>query len=62
MSNQIEIKFNSKEIELLIMLAGAFLLDKSNCKTFEFKLEEKIALNNKLRFLKIQSEDKDLLK
>lgn len=49
-----KIKFTEKELDLLIALAGAFLLDKENSEPWEFDISERIALNNKLRFLKIQ--------
>lgn len=50
-------KLTKKELELLIMLAGSALLDKEVLKSFDFSFEEKLSLNNKLRYLLIQSKN-----
>jgi len=39
----------------MAMLAGAALMDKDVLKSFKFSLEERLAFNNKIMYLKIQA-------
>ena len=48
------IKFTEKELELLSILVGTVLMDKEVLKSFDFGIEEKVALSNKIAFLKFQ--------
>jgi hypothetical protein len=50
---EVKIEFTKKELELLTMLAGAAMMDKGIIDSYEIDFQEKLALNNKLRYLLI---------
>lgn len=55
---EVKIKFTEKELDLLVMLVGVALMEKDVSNSFDFSVEEKLSLNNKLRYLKICSKQK----